>query len=206
MWARVGPDNTLVSPAWAVSTSNRFSALVGSADEPLVDAPMSALPPPLAPPRRPAVTAASGNPPRPSVSSRESTGVIDSAGAVPLRLYWWNAQGLKKHVNEWRDYLFRHSASFCGVSETWLWGECMSDARFQWLRGPERPPHAATSRVRGGMGALVPRALEAAVVRTTRTRFGFALACARRGAPCSYALCTRRSAQSAPHVTSCGLN
>ena len=74
-------------------------------------------------------------------------------------------------MNEWRDYLFRHGASFCGVSETWLWGECMSDARFQWLRGPERPPHAATSRVRGGMGALVPRALEAAVVRTDTHSF-----------------------------------
>ena len=111
--------------------------------------------------------------------------------AKGVQLIWWNAHGLERDAVQWRKYLRDSGTLFCGVSETWLWGQDMSDADYAWFHGPERPPHERTSRVSGGIGAFVHRSLEAVVARSGAHSFWVRIAMRKRKRPLFvYGVCT----------------
>ena len=120
------------------------------------------------PPRAPRTARQSHGPPSALTTPRASA---DAASIGCLRLMWWNAQGLGRHVPHLSRFLRDCSIDLCGVVETWLYHQSVDVPGFRWCEGPSRPPHSDTSRVRHGVGSFSRDGLLCVSVRTDRHSF-----------------------------------
>jgi len=68
---------------------------------------------------------------------------------------FWNVRGVKSVLGELLFRLDRDSIPFCGVSESHVYGENLSQGDWVWLRGPESLPVLGMSVPSRGLGAFV---------------------------------------------------
>ena len=106
----------------------------------------------------------------PATPPSSSVSLLPSAPAASLpgtlQLVFWNARGLNPHIEQLRRFLLRRGSVFCGVSETHMHDQDVDCAGFQWVAGVEQKPDGASSRVPGGIGALVHGSVRAIRVRS----------------------------------------
>jgi hypothetical protein len=86
-------------------------------------------------------------------------------GGGVMVLSHWNAQAVLDKEEMLKEFMVKHGAAYCGISESHTYHAQLSDRDWKWDPGKEHRPKYEHRRPPQGIGAFTDRSIQAAVVR-----------------------------------------